>query len=145
MRLLYDALHDMMDPENIPKLMEEVEVAPLAFVPGAPSTVVHHPRRGAEHHRRADEMFPDPGFRIRFQVVVTGDISQVDLPGRHKSGWPRPRILDGTTSVSRSSPAPTSCGTGWSPIISSTPTVGPKSQLSATAPSGSATPGDGSR
>ncbi len=68
LRPLYDALHDMMDPELIPKLMSAgvIEVAPLAYMRGRTSQrCVHHPRRGAEHHRRADEDVPDaPGVRL---------------------------------------------------------------------------------
>ena len=69
LRPLYDALHDMVDPETIPKLLAAgtIEVAPLG-VPAGPvaQRLVHHPRRGAEHHARADEDVPDPaGLRLQ--------------------------------------------------------------------------------
>ena len=68
LRPLYDALHDMMDPELIPKLMSAgvIEVAPLAYMRGRTHLgCVHHSRRGAEHHRRADEDVPHPvGLRV---------------------------------------------------------------------------------
>jgi len=63
LRPLYDALHDMLDPETIPKLMAAgtIEVAPLAYMRGPyPQRRFHHPRRGAEHLARADEDVPHP-------------------------------------------------------------------------------------
>ena len=69
LRPLYDALHDMVDPESIPKLLASEHdrgrapgVPPRAF----PERRVHHPRRGAEHLARADEDVPDPA-RLRLQ------------------------------------------------------------------------------
>ena len=69
LRPLYDALHDMMDPELIPKLMSAGRhrgcAAGVHARPNAQRRV-HHPRRGAEHHRRADEDVPHPsGFRLQ--------------------------------------------------------------------------------
>ena len=69
LRPLYDALHDMMDPESIPRLMAAgtIEVAPagLHARPDAQRRL-HHPRRGAEHHARTDEDVPDPaGLRLQ--------------------------------------------------------------------------------
>ena len=57
------------------------------------------------------------------KMVVTGDVTQVDLPGGTTSGL---RVVQGSwtasrTSPSPNSPAPTWCGTGWS-ATSSTPT-----------------------
>ena len=69
LRPLYDALHDMMDPDSIPRLMAAghhrgraagVHAWPLA------ERRVHHPRRGAEHDARADEDVPDPA-RVRLE------------------------------------------------------------------------------
>ena len=69
LRPLYDALHDMIDPESIPRLMAAgtIEVAPLAYMRGPhPQRRVHHPGRGAEHLGRADEDVPDPaGLRLQ--------------------------------------------------------------------------------
>ncbi len=69
LRPLYDALHDMLDPDTIPKLLAAgtIEVAPLAYMRGRHAQRrVHHPRRGAEHLARADEDVPDPA-RLRLQ------------------------------------------------------------------------------
>ena len=69
LRPLYDALHDMLDPDTIPKLLAAgtIEVAPLAYMRGQDAERrVHHPRRGAEHLARADEDVPDPpGLRLQ--------------------------------------------------------------------------------
>ena len=54
LRPLYDALHDMIDPESIPRLIAAgtIEVAPAGLHARAhPQRRVHHPRRGPEHHR----------------------------------------------------------------------------------------------
>ena len=69
LRPLYDALHDMLDPETIPKLLTAgtIEVAPLAYMRGrTPQRRVHHPRRGAEHLAGADEDVPHPA-RLRLE------------------------------------------------------------------------------
>ena len=69
LRPLYDALHDMIDPESIPRLMasghDRGRAAGLHARPHAQRRV-HHPRRGAEHLARADEDVPDPA-RLRLQ------------------------------------------------------------------------------
>ena len=69
LRPLHDALHDMMDPEADPEVDERRghrgRAAGVHAWPDA-QRCVHHPRRGAEHHRRADEDVPDPAG-IRFQ------------------------------------------------------------------------------
>ena len=54
LRPLYDALHDMVDPDSIPRLMASgvIEVAPLAYHAGSDAErLVHRARRGAEHQR----------------------------------------------------------------------------------------------
>ena len=69
LRPLYDALHDMVDPDSIPRLMASgvIEVAPLAYMRGRTlERLVHRARRGAEHQRRADEDVPDPA-RLRLE------------------------------------------------------------------------------
>ena len=63
LRPLYDALFDMMEAEKATKLIERgvIEIAPLAFMRGRTAQrLLHHPRRGPEHHRRTDEDVPYP-------------------------------------------------------------------------------------
>ena len=53
---------------------------PLAFMRGRTlNNAFRHPGRSAEHHARADEDVPHPPGLWR-QAVVTGDVSQIDLP-----------------------------------------------------------------
>ena len=88
LRPLYDALHDMMDPEAIPKLMGAgvIEVAPLAFMRGRTLNDAFIILDEAQN-TTAEQMkmfLTRLGFNSK--IVVTGDITQVDLPGGAKSG-----------------------------------------------------------
>ncbi len=63
LRPLYDALYDMLETERVTSFMEKgaIEIAPLAYMRGRThERLLHHPRRGAEQHRRADEDVPHP-------------------------------------------------------------------------------------
>ncbi len=88
LRPLYDALHDMMDPEAIPKLMQSgvIEVAPLAYMRGRSlndSFIILD-----EAQNTTPEQMKMFLTRLGFgsKIVVTGDITQVDLPGGTRSG-----------------------------------------------------------
>jgi len=88
LRPLYDALHDMLDPESIPKLMAAgtIEVAPLAFMRGRSlndSFIVLD-----EAQNTTPEQMKMFLTRLGFgsKIVVTGDISQTDLPNGQASG-----------------------------------------------------------
>ncbi|WP_260235824.1 PhoH family protein [Curtobacterium sp. ZW137] len=83
LRPLYDALNEMMDPELVPKLLAAgtVEVAPLAYMRGRTlndSFVVLD-----EAQNTTPEQMKMFLTRLGFgsKMVVTGDITQVDLPG----------------------------------------------------------------
>ena len=52
---------------------------------GARWTMRHHSRRSAEHHAGTDEDVPHPSG-LQFQAVITGDITQIDLPRDTVSG-----------------------------------------------------------
>ena len=98
LRPLYDALHDMMDPELIPKLMSAgvIEVAPLAFMRGRTLNDAFIILDEAQN--TTSEQMKMFLTRLGFgsKVVVTGDITQVDLPGGATSGLRAViRILDG--------------------------------------------------
>src|SRR6478672_4734771 len=102
LRPLYDALHDMMDPELIPKLMSAgvIEVAPLAYMRG---------RTLNDAFIILDEAQNTTGEQMKMfltrlgfgsKVVVTGDITQVDLPGGATSGLRAVmQILDGIDDI----------------------------------------------
>jgi phosphate starvation-inducible PhoH-like protein len=94
LRPLYDALHDMMDPEVIPKLMAAgtIEVAPLAYLRGRSlndSFIILD-----EAQNTTPEQMKMFLTRLGFgsKIVVTGDITQTDLPNGVKSGL---RVVEG--------------------------------------------------
>jgi len=88
LRPLYDALFDMIDPDKVEKLLEKnvIEIAPLAFMRGrtlndcfiildeAQNTTVEQMKM----------ILTRQGFNSK--MVVTGDQTQIDLPGGRKSG-----------------------------------------------------------
>jgi len=88
LRPLYDALYDMMDAEKIARLMERgtIEVAPLAFMRGRTlndSFIILDEAQNTTAEQM--KMFlTRMGFGSR--TVVTGDITQVDLPAGRASG-----------------------------------------------------------
>ena len=88
LRPLYDALHDMLDPDSIPKLMAAgtIEVAPLAYMRGRTLNDAFIILDEAQNTTPEQmKMFLTRlGFGSR--IVVTGDITQVDLPGGTQSG-----------------------------------------------------------
>lgn len=88
LRPLYDALHDMMDPESIPRLMAAgtIEVAPLAYMRGRTLNDAFIILDEAQN-TTAEQMkmfLTRLGFGSK--MVVTGDITQVDLPFGATSG-----------------------------------------------------------
>jgi len=102
LRPLYDALHDMMDPELIPKLMASgvIEVAPLGYMRGRTLNDAFIILDEAQN-TTAEQMkmfLTRLGFGSK--VVVTGDVTQVDLPGGNRSGLRAAvDILDGIDDI----------------------------------------------
>jgi phosphate starvation-inducible PhoH-like protein len=88
LRPLYDALHDMIEPASIPRLMTEgtIEVAPLAYMRGRTlndAFIILDEAQNTSPEQM--KMFLTRlGFGSR--MVVTGDITQIDLPGGTQSG-----------------------------------------------------------
>ncbi|MFC4035522.1 PhoH family protein [Streptomyces polygonati] len=88
LRPLYDALHDMLDPDSIPRLMAAgtIEVAPLAYMRGRTLNDAFIILDEAQN-TSAEQMkmfLTRLGFDSK--IVVTGDVTQVDLPSGTKSG-----------------------------------------------------------
>jgi phosphate starvation-inducible PhoH-like protein len=88
LRPLYDALHDMIDPESIPKLTTAgtIEVAPLAYMRGRTLNDAFIILDEAQN-TTADQIkmfLTRLGFGSK--VVVTGDVTQIDLPSAQQSG-----------------------------------------------------------
>jgi phosphate starvation-inducible protein PhoH and related proteins len=88
LRPLYDALHDMVDPDSIPRLMAAgtIEIAPLAYMRGRTlndSFIILDEAQNTSPEQM--KMFLTRlGFGSR--IVVTGDVTQVDLPAGTLSG-----------------------------------------------------------
>lgn len=102
LRPLYDALHDMIDPDSIPRLMAQgtIEVAPLAYMRGRTLNDAFIILDEAQN--TTPEQMKMFLTRLGFgsKVVVTGDVTQVDLPGGTKSGLRVVQeILDGVEDV----------------------------------------------
>ena len=103
LRPLYDALHDMLDPDSIPRLIEAgtIEVAPLAYMRGRTLNDAFIVLDEAQN-TSVDQMkmfLTRLGFGAR--MVVTGDVTQVDLPGGTTSGLRAVQeILTGVDDVS---------------------------------------------
>ncbi len=102
LRPLYDALHDMLDPESIPRLMAAgtIEVAPLAYMRGRTLNDAFIILDEAQN--TTPEQMKMFLTRLGFgsKIVVTGDVTQVDLPGGQRSGLQVVReILDDVDDV----------------------------------------------
>jgi len=102
LRPLYDALHDMIDPESIPRLIASgtIEVAPLAYMRGRTLNDAFIILDEAQN--TSPEQMKMFLTRLGFgaNIVVTGDVTQVDLPAGTRSGLRVVReILDGISDV----------------------------------------------
>ncbi|WJZ03306.1 PhoH-like protein [Corynebacterium freiburgense] len=88
LRPLHDALRDMVEPEIIPKLMEAgiVEVAPLAYMRGRTLNDAFIILDEAQNTTAAQMKMFLTRLGFGSKMVVTGDITQIDLPGGQKSG-----------------------------------------------------------
>jgi phosphate starvation-inducible PhoH-like protein len=95
LRPLYDALYDLMGFEKVSKLFERsvIEVAPLAFMRGR--TLNHSFVILDEAQNTTPEQMKMFLTRIGFgsRAVVTGDVTQVDLPRGHKSGLTEAAVI----------------------------------------------------
>ena len=88
LRPLYDALYDMLDHDRVERLLEKglIEIAPLAFMRGRSlneSFIILDEAQNATSEQM--KMFIT---RLGFgsKAVITGDVTQIDLPGGRRSG-----------------------------------------------------------
>ncbi len=88
LRPLYDALHDMIDPETIPKLLTTgtIEVAPLAYMRGRTLNDAFVILDEAQNTSQEQMKMFLTRLGFGSKMVVTGDVTQVDLPSGQKSG-----------------------------------------------------------
>ncbi len=102
LRPLYDALYDMLGPEETRRMMEQgtIEIAPLAYMRGRTlndAFIVLDEAQNTSPEQM--KMFLTRlGFNSR--MVITGDITQVDLPSGRGSGLRQARkVLEGIAGV----------------------------------------------
>jgi phosphate starvation-inducible PhoH-like protein len=102
LRPLFDALHDMLDADRVETLVTrgQIEIAPLAFMRGRTlndSFII----LDEAQNTTAEQMrmfLTRLGFGSR--MVVTGDVTQVDLPRERRSGLVAVQdVLDGTPDI----------------------------------------------
>jgi phosphate starvation-inducible PhoH-like protein len=88
LRPLYDALHDMVDPDSIPKLIEAgtIEVAPLAFLRGRSLNDAFVVLDEAQNTTVEQMKMFLTRLGFGSKMVITGDATQIDLPGGVASG-----------------------------------------------------------
>jgi phosphate starvation-inducible PhoH-like protein len=102
LRPLYDALHDMMDFERAEQLIDRgvIEVAPIAFMRGRTLNdafvILDEAQNATSEQMRM--FLTRLGFESK--TVVTGDITQVDLPSGQRSGLAEAeRLLTGVPGI----------------------------------------------
>jgi phosphate starvation-inducible PhoH-like protein len=88
LRPLYDALYDMLDMDKVEKLLERavIEVAPLAFMRGRTlndSFIIMDEAQNCTPEQMK-MILTRQGFNSK--MVVTGDVTQIDLPAGKRSG-----------------------------------------------------------
>jgi len=88
LRPLYDALYDMMDPDEIARNMERgiIEIAPLAYMRGRTLNNAFVILDEAQNATSEQMLMFLTRMGFDSKVVITGDITQVDLPGHKTSG-----------------------------------------------------------
>ena len=88
LRPLYDALHDMLDPDSIPRLMAAgtIEVAPLAYMRGRTLNDAFIILDEAQNTSAEQMKMFLTRLGFGSTMVVTGDVTQVDLPDGTRSG-----------------------------------------------------------
>ena len=88
LRPLYDALYDMLEPEKVDRFLERniIEIAPIAFMRGRTlndSFIILDEAQNTTSEQM--KMFVTRmGFNSK--AVITGDITQIDLPSARRSG-----------------------------------------------------------
>jgi phosphate starvation-inducible PhoH-like protein len=103
LRPLYDALYELMDPERVDRCLEKnvIEIAPIAFMRGRTlndSFIILDEAQNTTSEQM--KMFVTRlGFNSK--AVITGDVTQIDLPSAKKSGLlEATEVLEGVEGIS---------------------------------------------
>jgi phosphate starvation-inducible PhoH-like protein len=102
LRPLFDALHDMIDPEQVPRLLTSgtIEVAPLAYMRGRTLNDAFIILDEAQNTSMEQMKMFLTRLGFNSKIVVTGDITQIDLPHGTRSGLRGvPEVLDGVEDI----------------------------------------------
>ena len=88
LRPLYDALYDLLEPERVDKMLERnvIEVAPLAFMRGRTLNDAFIIMDEAQNTTSEQMKMFLTRMGNNAKAVITGDITQIDLPNPRKSG-----------------------------------------------------------
>jgi len=88
LRPLYDALHDMLDAEDVARLTEKgvIEIAPLAYMRGRTLSRAFIVLDEAQNTTPEQMMMFLTRLGEDSRMVITGDITQIDLPRSKQSG-----------------------------------------------------------
>ncbi len=102
LRPLYDALYDLLDPERVDKMLEKnvIEVAPLAFMRGRTLNDAFIIMDEAQNTTTEQMKMFLTRMGNNSKAVITGDITQIDLPNPRKSGLVDAiNVLDGVEGI----------------------------------------------
>jgi phosphate starvation-inducible PhoH-like protein len=103
LRPLYDALHDMLDPEKVEKLLERsiIEVAPIAFMRGRTLNDSFIILDEAQNSTAEQMKMVLTRQGSNSKMIVNGDVTQIDLPMGRRSGLlDALDVLRGVTGIS---------------------------------------------
>ena len=102
LRPLYDAMHDMLDPEDVARLVEKgvIEIAPLAYMRGRTLSNAFVILDEAQNTTPPQMMMFLTRLGDEARMVITGDVTQIDLPRPSQSGLLQARhILQGIPGI----------------------------------------------
>jgi phosphate starvation-inducible protein PhoH and related proteins len=102
LRPLYDALYDLIEPERVDKMLERnvIEVAPLAFMRGRTLNDAFIIMDEAQNTTSEQMKMFLTRMGNNAKAVITGDVTQIDLPNPRKSGLVEAiSVLDGVEGI----------------------------------------------
>jgi len=102
LRPLYDALYDLLEPERVDKMLEKnvIEVAPLAFMRGRTLNDAFVIMDEAQNTTSEQMKMFLTRLGNNSKAVITGDVTQIDLPNPRKSGLIEAMaVLDGVDGI----------------------------------------------
>ena len=128
LRPVYDALYDILGYEKVSKLLDRqvIEIAPLAFMRGRTLNDAFIILDEAQNttHEQMKMFLTRMGFHSK--TVITGDITQIDLPGARASGLVEALIFSKAPRASRSFDSHNEmwCAIHWCKTLSTNMRVG---------------------